>query len=303
MMGINRGKIFLLAVIVVLLGTVYLRSEIIPAGTGQEQPQAVISLGEDLTPQQKDTVMKYFQAWEKGKNLRYITVSNQEERTYLEGVVDEELIGSRAISSAYCELLDKGKGIEVQTENITSITPFMYANALITAGIEDARVVVAAPFKVSGTAALTGIIKAFETASGENLKEANKATAYEEMAETSELGDRIGQDNAEKFIFEVKKKVVAEDISDPDEIRKIIMEISADLNINLSEQDISKIVALMQKIQQLNISAGQLGSQMQNLERKVDELQNSGKEAVGLLKQLLAALENLIAMIKSLVGA
>ncbi len=303
MMGINKSKILWLAVIVFLLGTVYLRSEITTTGTGQEQPQAVISLGEDLTPQQKEAVMKYFQAWEKGKSLRYITVSNQEERIYLEGVVDEELIGSRAISSVYCELLDKGKGIEVQTENITHITPFMYANALVTAGIEDARVVVAAPFDVSGTAALTGIIKAFETASGENLKEENKATAYEEMAETSELGDRIGQDNAEKFIFEVKKKVVAEDISDPDEIRKIIMEISADLNIKLSEQDISKVVVLMQKIQQLNISAGQLGNQMQNLERKLDELQNSGKEAVGLLKQILAALEDLITMIKSLVGA
>ncbi len=302
-MSINKSKIFLLFVAALLLGTVYLRSEITTTGTGQEQPQAVISLGEDLTSQQKNTVMEYFQEWTNGKSLQYISVSNQEERSYLEGVVDDELIGSRAISSAYCELLDKGKGIEVQTENITAITPFMYANALVTAGIEDARVVVAAPFEVSGTAALTGIIKAFETASGENLKEENKTTAHEEMAETSELGDRIGQEDAGKLIFEVKKKVVAEDISDPEEIRKIILEISADLNIKLSEEDINRIVVLMQKIQQLNISAGQLGSQMQNLERKLDELQNSGEEAVGLLKKLLAALENLITSIKSLVGA
>ncbi len=302
-LGINKNKIIGLAIIVVLLGSAYLRSEIITAGTGQEQPQAVISLGEDLTPQQKDTVMKYFQDWEKGKSLRYVSVSNQEERTYLQGVVDEKLIGSRAISSAYCELLDKGKGIEVQTENITAITPFMYANALATAGIEDARVVVAAPFKVSGTAALTGIIKAFETASGENLKEENKVTAYEEIAQTSQLGGRIGQNKAEQFIFEVKKKVVAEDISDPAEIRRIIIAISTDLNIDLSEQDINQVVALMQKIQQLNISAGQLGNQMQNLERKLDQLQNSGKEAVGLLQQLLAALESLVSTVKSLLGA
>lgn len=302
MMGINKIKIFWLAVAILLMGTIYLRGEIITTGTGQEQPEAVISLGEDLTPEQKDMVMKYFQEWQKGKSLRYITVSNQEERTYLEGVVDEKLIGSRAISSAYCELLDKGNGIEVQTEKITAITPFMYANALVTAGIEDARVVVAAPFEVSGTAALTGIIKAFETASGENLKEENKATAHEEMAETSKLGDRIGPDDAERFIFEVKKRVVAEDISDPDEIKKIILEISADLNIKLSEQEINRVVVLMQKIQQLNISAGQLGSQMQNLDRKLDELKNQGEEAVGLFKKLLDALENLVTRIKVLVG-
>ncbi len=302
MMGINKSKYFLLLIAVLLLGAVYLRSEITTTGTGQEQPQAVISLGEDLTSQQKDRVMEYFQDWAKGKNLQYISVSNQEERAYLEGLVDEKLIGSRAISSAYCELLEAGNGIEIQTENITAITPFMYANALVTAGIEDARVVVAAPFKVSGTAALTGIIKAFETASGEKLKEKNKAAAHEEIAETSELGERIGQDNAEKFIFEVKRKVVAEDINDPDEIRKIIIEVSTDLNIKLSEEDISRIVVLMQKIQQLNISAGQLGSQMQNLEKKLDELQNSGKETVSLLKRLLAALENLVTSIRSLVG-
>jgi len=301
-MGIKKSKFFLLFVAVLLLGIVYLRSEITTTGTGQEQPQAVISMGEDLNPQQKDTVMKYFQDWTKGKSLQYISVSNEEERTYLEGVVDERLIGSRAISSAYCELLDKGNGIEVQTENITAITPFMYANALVTAGIEDARVVVAAPFEVSGTAALTGIIKAFEMVSGEKLKEQNKSTAHEEMAETSELGERIGQDDAERFIFEVKKRVVAEDISDPDEIRKIILEISADLNIKLSDQEINRVVLLMQKIQQLNISAGQLGSQMQNLERRLDELKNQGEEAVGLLKRLLAALENLVTSIRSLVG-
>ena len=33
----------------------------------------------------------------------------------------------------------------------------MYRNALITAGVEDAKIIVASPDKVSGTAALTGL--------------------------------------------------------------------------------------------------------------------------------------------------
>lgn len=300
---IKSNRLIWLGILGLCLAVICLRSPISPTLTGSKPAEAVISLGEDLTPEQKERVMEYFKDWTKGKTLHYIKVSNEEERSYLQGVVDEKLIGSRAISSAYCQLLDQGKGIEVQTENISAITPFMYANALVTAGIEDARVVVAAPVEVSGTAALTGIIKAFEKASGGNLKEANKLTAHEEMAQTSDLGQRIGQDQAEILIYEVKKQVAAEDITDPDTIQKIIVETSADLNIRLSEQDIDRIVELMQKIQELDISVARLGNQMQNLERRLDELPNRGEEAVGWLKQLKAAWDNLLSGIKNLLGA
>ena len=299
---INKKKLIWLGVMGILLAVGFVKSEISPTISGQEQPEAVISLGQDLTSGQRDQVMEYFQDWSRGKRVRYISVSNEEERMYLEGTADEKLIGSRAISSVYCEILDDGNGIEVQTENITAITPFMYANALVTAGIEDARVIVAAPFEVSGTAALTGVIKAFETASGEILKEENKAIAHEEMVQTSELGQRIGQDQAEMLIFEVKKQVAAEDVSDPEEIRQIIMEVSAELNLRMSEADVDRIVQLMQKIHKLNINAGQLGTQMQNLERRLDEIQNRGEEAVGWLKKILATLEELLASIRALLG-
>jgi len=302
-MQLNQRMTLFIVLLFILAGFVYLKSEITTTGAGSEKPQVVISLGEDLNPEQKEKVMEYFEDWEKGKEVRFITISNAEERNYLEGVVDDQIIGSRAISSAYCELLDQGKGIEVQTENITVITPFMYANALVTAGIEDARVLVAAPFEVSGTAALTGIIKAFETASGENLEENAVETAHVEMAETFKLGEKIGSSNAEKIIFEVKKRVIAENTTDPEEIKKIILEVSGDLNIELSEEDINTIISLMQKIQQLDISVGQLGKQMQNLSRELDELQNTGKEAVGLLKRLITAMGEIIAALRNLLGA
>jgi uncharacterized protein YpuA (DUF1002 family) len=299
----KNNRLIWLVILGLGLAVICLRSPIITTLTGAKPAEAVISLGEDLTPVQKDRVMEYFKDWTKGKTLHYISVSNEEERKYLEGVVDENLIGSRAISSAYCELLDEGNGIEVQTESINAITPFMYANALITAGIEDARVVVAAPVEVSGTAALTGIIKAFEEASGESLKEANKYIAHEEMAQTSDLGKRIGQDQAEILIYEVKKKVAAEDINDAEAIRKIIVETSADLNIKLSERDLDRIIELMQKIQKLDLSVGQLGSQMQSLERRLDEMQNRGEEALGWFKQLKGVWDNLLQGIKKLLGA
>ncbi len=302
-MRVNKGIRLSILVFLILACFIYGESKIMTTVTNEGKPQAVISLGEDLTAKEKETVMGFFKDWQEGKDVRFVSVSNDEERYYLQGKVDEKIIGSKAISSAYCELLDEGKGIEVQTENITSITPFMYANALITAGVEDARVIAAAPFEVSGTAALTGIIKAFETISGEELNENAKQTANQEMAETSELGNRIGRDNAEQIIFEVKRLVIDQNVSNPDEIRKIILQVSADFNIDLSDEDIERITDLMIKIEKLNLSAGQLGNQMQNLTRKLDEIQNTGQEAVGLVERLIAVLQDLINSIRNLVGA
>ena len=59
--------------------------------------------------------------------------------------------------------------MDVTTSNITWCTPEMYISALATAGITDAKVVVAAPFEVSGTAALTGVYKAYEDMTGKKL--------------------------------------------------------------------------------------------------------------------------------------
>lgn len=72
----------------------------------------------------------------------------------------------------------------------------MYLNALMTAGVKDAKVYVTAPFEVSGTAALTGLIKAYEVSSDEAISEDVKQVANQELVTTSELGDKIGNENA-----------------------------------------------------------------------------------------------------------
>ncbi len=87
-------------------------------------------------------------------------------------------MGTRAISSVYVEKLPEGEGITVESKNITWVTNDMYRNAIVTAGIKDAKIIVAAPFEVSGTAALTGVMKAFEDLTGEknyrNRKESSQ---------------------------------------------------------------------------------------------------------------------------------
>lgn len=296
----RRNLVFLAIILVAGSLLVGYRLTALPTLFREGEADIVITLGADLSRQEKQQVLDTFSDWKGNKEVRYLTVSNAEERRYLEGLVDSKLIGSRAISSAYCELLADGKGIEVETENITEITPFMYANALATAGIEDARVVAAAPFPVSGTAALTGIIKAFEAASGEKLDEEAKETAHQEIAETSELGRKYGQGTAEKVIYEVKTEVVQRETSDPETIRKIILDVSADLNVQLSEQDVERIVELMQRINQLDVSVNQLSGQLQNLNRELSEVKNTGREAVSIFKQFIAALNRAVNSLQSL---
>lgn len=295
----NRKLIILLLAVLVTAGIVYLRGEVTSTGIDGEEPEIVISLGQDLNDAQKEEVVNFFKSWQKGRNVRFITVTNQEERRYLAGLVDEKLIGTRAISSAYCELLEKTRGIEVETHNITAITPFMYANAIATSGIEDARIVVAAPFEVSGTAALTGVTRAFEAASGEQLDENAKETAHQEMAETKELGDKIGQDKAEKIIYEVKRQVIEKKTSDPEEIRRIIIDVSGDFNVTLSDEDINKITDLMQRLSNLNVSIDRINEQLKTLERNIGEIRSTGREVVGLLQQLVDLLREIIENIKN----
>lgn len=107
-----------------------------------------------------------------------LEVNNQEERKYLQGVATEAQLGKKTYSCAYVEPTKSGSGINVKTANITWATPAMVATTLSTAGLTDADVVIAANFPVSGTGALTGIMKAFEDATGKPLEEDKKRTSF-----------------------------------------------------------------------------------------------------------------------------
>ena len=112
-------------------------------------------IGSDLTDEQAATVYSSFGV--RRGDVPELKVTNAEERQYLDGLVDSAVIGTRSISCVYIEILPAGSGLDVSTNNITWCSKEMYINALVTAGIDDARVIVSAPWAVSGTAGLTGI--------------------------------------------------------------------------------------------------------------------------------------------------
>ena len=100
-------------------------------------------IGADLTDEQIAAVYASFGV-ERG-SVTELRVTNADERKYLEGYVDEALIGTHSISCVYIEVLDEGEGLEVSTSNVNWCSSEMYVSALATAGVSDARIIVAAP--------------------------------------------------------------------------------------------------------------------------------------------------------------
>lgn len=162
----------------------------------------VVTLGEDLTQEQQTQMLNEMGV---GQEVEVLYVTNQEEHQYLGNYISASKIGSKAISSVKIMLTAEGSGLKVETNNIDWVTEAMFANALATAGVEDAEVYVTAPFKVSGTAGLTGLLKAFEVAAGTEISEEQRQVANEEMVRTVELGEKIGAAEAAELLIRLKE--------------------------------------------------------------------------------------------------
>lgn len=248
----------------------------------------VVTLGKNLNDEQKKQILEIFDVKEEETTI--IEVNNEEERKYLEGVATEEQLGKITMSSAYVELLEEGSGIEVETYNISWVTKEMYQSALATAGVKDAKVIAAAPFPVSGTGALTGILKAFEQATGVEIDEDQKKVANEEVVKSGELGEEIGQEEASELIRLVKEEIIGKDVKDPEVIKKIIIDIAARLDINLKADQIEDINGLMQKISELNLDSDEIKNQLKDIGEKIDQTLKENEEVRSLLQKILDAI-------------
>ena len=249
--------------------------------------EKVISLAKDLNETQREQMKELLGADE---NTKIIETTNEEEKQYLGKYVDSKLIGNRATSSVGVEMLESGSGIQVETYNITWVTEDMIISALVTAGIKDAKVKVVSPFKVSGTAALTGIIKAFEDATGSTVSEEQKDIANEEIAKTGELGQDIGKDEAAELIKRIKEEVVAQDIKSVEDIEKVIGETARELNITLTAEQEAKLSELMKRISSLDLNVDDIKSQLKNISDKLGKLTENSDEVKSVVQKILDAI-------------
>lgn len=255
-----------------------------------------VSIGADLSEQQKQKMLDVFGVSE--EDALIVTVTNDEERSYLSGIAPESKIGSKAISCSYVEPQGEGSGLQVMVKNLTWVTEDMIANSLATAGVKDAKVVAAAPFNVSGTAALTGIMMGFEKATGEKLDVDAKDAANREMITTGELGEELGKDNAVKLMNEIKQEVIKNNLSSPDDIRTIIQKVADHYGVTLSEDQINQIIDVMQRISKLDIDINDISNQLKNMGDKLQTLIEESEETRNMLQQVLDMLSGLIAKLK-----
>ncbi|MDK7441213.1 DUF1002 domain-containing protein [Bacillus paranthracis] len=258
--------------------------------------ESIVTLGENLSEQQKQDLLKEMKA---PKDATIITVSNAEEHKFLEGIVPKAQIGTSAISSSMITYTKPGSGLIVRSKNINSITDAMYTNALITAGVKDAEIQITAPFKVSGTAALTGLMKAYETTSNKAIPEEVKKVANEEMVQTSQLGDKIGEEKAVQLVAKIKEEIAKEQPKTTEDLRSLIKKIADQLGITLTDEQLDNLVALFDKMKNLNIDWNQVGSQLNKAKEHVSAFLGS-EEGQSFLDKVKDFFSSIIDFVKSL---
>lgn len=229
----------------------------------------VVTLGENLTEEQKTTMYEYFGT--SADEVTTITVTHADEVKYMEGIATAEQIGSNTVSCAYIEPTTSG-GIKVKTANLNFITSQMIASALTTAGMENCNVVAACPFQVSGTGALTGIMMAYEDASGEALDEEKKEAASTELILTGMLAEQIGEEAATEVMNEAKTEIFDKGLTDPEEIGAAVDEIAAGHDVTLTDDQRSQIVDLLVTISKYDYDLGAIQNTLDGLNEQLGGL-------------------------------
>ena len=290
------GKIISMMLTVAVAAVMVLSPAAVSAGSTEDSlSDTYVSLGANLTESERAVVLDLLGLTESDlQNCTVVQVTNQEEHEYLDEYLSSAVIGNRAISSVKVVNKDKGNGINVETRNINYCTESMYQNALATAGLEDADVTVAGPFSVSGTAGLIGAIKAYDTMTGKDTAEESIEASTQELVTTSELGESMGdQESASTLVGAVKDKVVSEGLETEEEIRNAIEETADQMDISLTEDQIAKILDLMDQIKDLDLDIDALKEQAKGLYDKLDSLDIDLSAAQGFFSRIGEFFSNL----------
>lgn len=258
--------------------------------------EMIVTLGENLTNEQKNMILSEMKA---PNDVEVLTVTNAEEHEYLGDYIASRLIGTKAISSSAITLEEKGTGLKLESKNINWVSDEMYINALATAGVKDATVYVTAPIPVSGTAALTGVIKAYEISADKKIPEDVKQAANEEMVKTAKLGDEIGTEEASALVTKIKEEMAANPPANTEEVREVVESSAKDLGIALNEDQVQSLIDLFNKLKELNIDWNAVGDQLTAAKDKLSNFLES-EEGQSFLDKLKEVFSSLIDAIKSL---
>ena len=184
---------------------------------------------------------------------------------------------------------DPGYGLNITLNEsmgeIMKISEETYQNALLTSGITDADVTIAAAEDVTGESALSGIYKAYEV-QGEEIPEERTQNAQEELEAITDISEEnsnvagFSQVQLNKMITEVKIEIVNNyggDVTEED-VRNIVEEKIEENGLEgiLSEDQIDRIIVIIMNIQDSGLFSGEEADKLIESSRNlVDQITSS----------------------------
>lgn len=291
--------------VILLFGVLVTPSITFADSTGTTEPvnekfgAPIVVYGGNLTDEQKNSVKNSLKITE-NSDVQEIIVTGKDLATYLK----DGDASARMFSSAKITRKDAGKGLVINIvtpDNITEVTSEMYANAMLTAGIQDAVVEIAAPKPVTGHSALVGIYKAYEVTGGE-LDPERTDVANDELSVATNLAKEAGIDEAKvsELLTEIKKQIAEQNPVSREEVEKIVTEQLAKLQIELSEKDRQLLIDLMDRIRQLDIDFSQWSDQLNDLSKTIEDKIGNIVDDEGFWQSVKDFFNNLIDSIRSL---
>ncbi|WP_033543583.1 DUF1002 domain-containing protein [Planococcus sp. CAU13] len=228
----------------------------------------IVVYGGNLSEAEKASVSESLSVEEEAE-VEEIEVTGEDLVTYIK----DGDARARMFSSAKITRKDEGEGLVIQIvtpDNITQVTTEMYANAMLTAGIENASVEVAAPKPVTGHSALVGIYKAYEV-NGEQLDPERTDVANDELEVATELAENVDEAKVSELLTEIKKQIAETNPASREDVEKIVEEQLSKLQIELSPEDRKLLTDLMDRIRQLDIDFSKWSTQLEDLSKTIED--------------------------------
>ena len=257
----NKKSVLLL--LVLLFSVLPFTSQDIKAASEWDQAVTVYGAALESNPDLQDQTAELLGA----------TDSDMVDFVYSEDVnqyINQSYDNSVLMSSIRIQQTDEGSGLKINIDeslgNITMISEETYQNALLTSGITDADVTIAAASDVTGESALAGVYKAYAN-QGEEIDPERTQNAQDELDAISDISSEnesvegFSQVQLNKVITEVKVEIINNfngDVTE-DQIRTILDE---KLNANgldgiLSQAQIDRLVEIFNQLKDSGIFTGE----------------------------------------------
>ncbi len=210
-----------------------------------------IAIGESNNADQRAELLAFFAATDDDSVL---TVTVDDTKRDMDGIFDLSGVDS-AYSSTALTCTDPGDGLEVTTRNIEVVPPDLYAMALLTSGVEDASLVVAAPDDAPalGMTALSGVFATRERApcTGK-IDEARQRLALEELTLTVAIGQALeipdGVSRATALVLGAQQVIIEQGVSKPAAIDVVVAEQEAAADLRIPAAQRSELVDLLARL-------------------------------------------------------